>query len=119
MTTLHETFVGLTLALDYPMLIVTTVDQEERAGCLVGFSTQCSIGPPRYLVCLSDKNRTTRVAARAVALAVHFVPEAARDLAELIQLRLVRVLEHDGTLFLRYARAGAAARPGRPSQSIA
>ena len=83
MTTVRETFVGLTLAMDYPMLIVTTVDEQERSGCLVGFSTQCSIDPPRYLVCLSDKNHTTRVAARAAALAVHLVPETARDLAEL------------------------------------
>jgi flavin reductase (DIM6/NTAB) family NADH-FMN oxidoreductase RutF len=83
MTDLRDTFVGLTLDLDYPMLIVTTVDEEERSGCLVGFSTQCSIDPPRYLVCLSDKNHTTGVAARATALAVHFVPRSARDLAEL------------------------------------
>ena len=83
MTDLRDTFVGLTLDLDYAMLIVTTVDEEERSGCLVGFSTQCSIDPPRYLVCLSDKNHTTAVAARATALAVHFVPRSARDLAEL------------------------------------
>ena len=83
MTSTEQTFVRITVALDYPMLIVTTVAGEERAGCLVGFSTQCSIDPPRYLVCLSDKNRTTRVAARATALAVHFVPDTARDLAEL------------------------------------
>jgi flavin reductase (DIM6/NTAB) family NADH-FMN oxidoreductase RutF len=83
MTNMHDTFVGLTLALDYPMLIVTTAARGERSGCLIGFSTQCSIDPPRYLVCLSDKNRTTRLAARAAALAVHFVPGPARDLAEL------------------------------------
>lgn len=83
MTTAQETFGRITRALDYPMLIVTTVAGDERAGCLVGFSTQCSIDPPRYLVCLSDKNHTTRIAARATALAVHFVPEPARDLAEL------------------------------------
>jgi flavin reductase (DIM6/NTAB) family NADH-FMN oxidoreductase RutF len=83
MTDLRDTFVGLTLALDYPMHIVTTADGDERSGCLVGFTTQCSIDPPRYLVCLSDKNHTTRVAAQATALAVHFVPPSARDLAEL------------------------------------
>ena len=32
------------------------------SGCLVGFSTQCSIDPVRFIVCLSDKNHTTRVA---------------------------------------------------------
>jgi flavin reductase (DIM6/NTAB) family NADH-FMN oxidoreductase RutF len=80
----EETFIKITGELDYTMLIVTTVgDDRQRAGCLVGFSTQVSIDPPRYLVCLSDQNRTTRVAAHAAALAVHFVPESADDLAEL------------------------------------
>jgi flavin reductase (DIM6/NTAB) family NADH-FMN oxidoreductase RutF len=78
-----ETFIKITGDLDYTMLVVTTVAGEDRAGCLVGFSTQVSIDPPRYLVCLSDKNRTTRVAEHATALAVHFLPDTAEDLAEL------------------------------------
>jgi flavin reductase (DIM6/NTAB) family NADH-FMN oxidoreductase RutF len=69
--------------LDYPMFIVTTRSGEQLAGCLIGFATQCSIDPPRFLVCLSDKNRTTRLAQEADALAVHFVPSAAEDLAQL------------------------------------
>src|SRR3954447_21047402 len=69
--------------LDYPMFIVTASAGGERAGCLVGFATQCSIDPLRFLVCLSDKNRTFRVAQRAEMLAVHLVPEEAEWLAEL------------------------------------
>jgi flavin reductase (DIM6/NTAB) family NADH-FMN oxidoreductase RutF len=69
--------------LDYPMYLVTTRAGEELAGCLVGFATQCSIDPPRFLICLSDKNRTYRVAREAEALAVHFVPSTAEHLAEL------------------------------------
>jgi flavin reductase (DIM6/NTAB) family NADH-FMN oxidoreductase RutF len=69
--------------LDYPMFIVTARDDGERAGCLVGFATQCSIDPPRFLICLSEKNRTCRVASRAESLAVHFVPSSAEHLAEL------------------------------------
>jgi flavin reductase (DIM6/NTAB) family NADH-FMN oxidoreductase RutF len=69
--------------LDYPMFIVTVAAGGERAGCLVGFATQCSIKPPRFLVCLSDKNRTFRVAQNAELLVVHLVPEAADELAEL------------------------------------
>jgi flavin reductase (DIM6/NTAB) family NADH-FMN oxidoreductase RutF len=65
------------------MLLVTTASEDERAGCLVGFSTQCSIDPARFIVCLSDKNRTTRIASEAQGLAVHFPPADARDLAEL------------------------------------
>jgi flavin reductase (DIM6/NTAB) family NADH-FMN oxidoreductase RutF len=76
-------FIELTGGLDYPMLIVTTVSDGERAGCLVGFSTQCSIDPARFIACLSDKNHTTRVAARADCLAVHFLPADAIALAEL------------------------------------
>jgi len=69
--------------LDYPMFIVTATAGGERAGCLVGFATQCSIEPPRFLACLSDKNRTFRVAREAELLVVHLVPEDADELAEL------------------------------------
>lgn len=70
-------------ALDYPMFVVTTTDGNERSGCLVGFTTQTGIDPPRFLVCLSDKNHTMRVAERAEVLAVHLLPEGRHDIAEL------------------------------------
>ena len=35
----------------------------EPLGCLVGFTTQASIDPPRFIACLSHKNRTFRAAA--------------------------------------------------------
>src|SRR5215204_5442563 len=41
--------------LDYPMLIVTAEAGGERAGCLVGFATQCSIQPPRFLLGPEDR----------------------------------------------------------------
>jgi flavin reductase (DIM6/NTAB) family NADH-FMN oxidoreductase RutF len=69
--------------IDYPMLIITAGAGGERAGCLVGFWTQCSIDPLRFLVCLSDKNRTYRVAQDAELLAVHLVPADREDLVEL------------------------------------
>jgi flavin reductase (DIM6/NTAB) family NADH-FMN oxidoreductase RutF len=69
--------------LDYPMFIVTAAAGGERAGCLIGFATQTSIDPSRFLACLSRRNHTTRVAAAAERLAVHFVPDSAEDLAEL------------------------------------
>lgn len=83
MTSATETFTKIAGSLDYPMLVVTTRFEDERAGCLVGFSSQASIGPPRFLVCLSDKNHTFRVARRAQALAVHVLPAEAEDLARL------------------------------------
>ena len=79
----HEIVSGI----DYPMFIVTVNVSGERSGCLVGFATQASIDPPRFLVCLSDKNHTYRVARHADAVAVHLVPAAAGDLAELFGSR--------------------------------
>lgn len=78
-----EAFDRLLGMLDYPMFIVTARDEDERSGCLVGFATQVSIRPARFLVCLSDKNRTYRVARGCERIAVHFVPSDAGDLAEL------------------------------------
>lgn len=77
------TFHDLVADLDYPMLIVTVRAGSERAGCLVGFACQTSIAPPRFLICLSRKNRTYLVARHADVLAVHFVPRHAAALAEL------------------------------------
>ena len=68
---------------DYAMYVITAADGEERAGCLVGFATQCSIRPPRFLVCLSKVNRTYRLACRAQALGVHLLREDQRELASL------------------------------------
>jgi flavin reductase (DIM6/NTAB) family NADH-FMN oxidoreductase RutF len=79
----EETFVELATGLDYLMIVVTATSEAGPAGCLVGFSTQCSIDPPRYLVCLSDKNRTARVASQADVLAVHFLSADDRELARL------------------------------------
>jgi flavin reductase (DIM6/NTAB) family NADH-FMN oxidoreductase RutF len=78
-----EAFDTLVGRLDYPMFIVTVGDERERAGCLVGFATQCSVDPPRFAVCLSKNNRTFRVANDVDAMGVHVVPEDAGDLAGL------------------------------------
>ncbi len=79
----QQAFQRLVARLDYPMFVVTAAAGGERSGCLVGFTSQCSINPPRFLVCLSDKNRTFRVAQQADVLVVHLVPEDAADLAAL------------------------------------
>ncbi|MCU1467236.1 MAG: putative oxidoreductase [Actinomycetia bacterium] len=67
--------------LDYPMIIATTADGTERAGCLIGFSTQCSIKPPRYAVLISTKNRTAEVAVRAEIIVVHILRPGDKPLA--------------------------------------
>lgn len=78
-----ERFQELTAHFDYPMFVVTTAVGETRAGCLVGFCTQCSIDPARFVVFLSDKNYTYRVAKQADALGVHLVPADSGDVARL------------------------------------
>lgn len=78
-----STFDELVGQLDYSMFIVTAAADGARSGCLVGFASQSSIVPPRFLVCLSRTNRTYRVARGSAALAVHFVPADASALAEL------------------------------------
>jgi flavin reductase (DIM6/NTAB) family NADH-FMN oxidoreductase RutF len=57
----------LVARLDGPMAIVTVPD----SGCLVGFWTQCSIDPPRWLVAISKANHTHAHAVRASTVAVH------------------------------------------------
>lgn len=80
---LQTTFARLYAEVDATMLIVTCEAAGERAGCLVGFATQTSIDPPRFLVCISRRNRTFRIASQARTLIVHLVDERAADLAEL------------------------------------
>ena len=69
--------------LDYPMFVVTTVHGGERAGCMVGFTPQASIAPPRMLICLSVKNHTHRVAMQGNLLAVHVLDSDDGPLATL------------------------------------
>jgi flavin reductase (DIM6/NTAB) family NADH-FMN oxidoreductase RutF len=82
---LPTVFAKLMVALDYPMYVVTASARGERAGCLVGFGTQTSIHPERFLACISRENHTLRVAAEAPVLAVHLVSDdpRGRELAEL------------------------------------
>jgi flavin reductase (DIM6/NTAB) family NADH-FMN oxidoreductase RutF len=68
--------------IDYPMYVVTVAADGERSGCLIGFATQASIDPPRFLVCLSLANHTYRVAQGAAHLGVHLVPADRGDVAE-------------------------------------
>lgn len=78
-----DPFEQLVSLLDYPMYVVTTRAGDERSGCLVGFTSQVSIRPQRFLVGLSKRNRTYRVARQASHLAVHLLPRRHRELARL------------------------------------
>ena len=76
-------FEELVSHLDYPMIVVTVSDGAERAGCLVGFSTQCSIDPARYAVFISKRNHTSEVASRSKAMVVHLLRPGDDALARL------------------------------------
>jgi flavin reductase (DIM6/NTAB) family NADH-FMN oxidoreductase RutF len=76
-------FDELVAQLDPAMAVLTTVADDERAGCLIGFHTQCSIDPPRYVVWLSKANHTYRVGLHAQRFAVHFLDKGDLDLARL------------------------------------
>jgi len=78
-----EPFEKLVALLNYPMYVVTTQAHGVPAGCLVGFASQTSIHPPRFLVGLSTKNHTFRVAAEATHLAVHVFDRDHLDIVEL------------------------------------
>lgn len=79
-------FNALMAATDSAMVVVTTVAEDEPAGCLVGFHSQSSMSPQHYCIWLSKANHTYRVGLRATHFAVHFLSED--DLA---------VAEHFGT----------------------
>jgi len=76
-------FEKIVAALDFPMIVATTAVGEERSGCLVGFSTQCSIDPDRYAVFVSKKNHTFGVAARAETMVVHILRPGDERLARI------------------------------------
>ncbi|WP_433677883.1 flavin reductase family protein [Nocardia sp. CA-119907] len=66
-------FDSMVASADAPVFIVTVAVGDERSGCLVGFASQVSINPARFLVCLSKNNRTYRTAMGAAYVAVHLV----------------------------------------------
>ncbi|MFJ9174105.1 flavin reductase family protein [Streptomyces sp. NPDC102360] len=69
--------------LDPELCVVTAEADGERAGCLVGFASQCSIRPVRYVVWLSKANRTYGIAKNADHLAVHLLGREQHALARL------------------------------------
>jgi flavin reductase (DIM6/NTAB) family NADH-FMN oxidoreductase RutF len=68
-----DVYTSIVDQLDWAMVVVTARadDDGELGGCLVGFHSQCSIDPPRHLVCVSKLNHTWSVAQRSSELAVH------------------------------------------------
>lgn len=80
---LDETLGRVAANFDPTMVIVTVTDGRERAGCLIQFSSQCSIHPFRYWVAVSSNNHTFATVSRAETLAVHMPSASQRELASL------------------------------------
>jgi flavin reductase (DIM6/NTAB) family NADH-FMN oxidoreductase RutF len=80
-------FEAIARRLEYPMFVVTAAGEDRRAGCLVGFTTQSSLEPLRFIVCISRANHTFGVARGASVVAVHLLSAADGDLAELFGAR--------------------------------
>ena len=68
---------------DYPLFVVTTAADDEVSGCVAGFVTQCSIEPPRFLVCISKQNHSYLVAEKAAGLALHLLGAEQLEMASL------------------------------------
>jgi flavin reductase (DIM6/NTAB) family NADH-FMN oxidoreductase RutF len=82
-TTAEERLKDLLGELDPPMFLLTVAHGGERSGCLIGFASQVSIDPPRFLACVSKVNHTFTVAMASEHAAVHVAPDDDLDLARL------------------------------------
>ena len=76
-----EAFEAVVASVPTPFYVVTTAAGGERAGCLVGYASRCSIEPPRFAVWLSKVNHTYRVAVGAGTLVVHVLRTGDDELA--------------------------------------
>jgi flavin reductase (DIM6/NTAB) family NADH-FMN oxidoreductase RutF len=74
-------FEAIVKHLEYPMFVVSVAVDDDADACLVGFTSQCSIEPPRFTVFLSKVNRTYELATRAQILVAHRLRRDQHELA--------------------------------------
>jgi flavin reductase (DIM6/NTAB) family NADH-FMN oxidoreductase RutF len=99
-TPIGEAVNSFTDRVDHPLMVVTVADRlGSPSGCLAGFVTQCSIQPPRFLVCISKLNHTYFVAEQARYLALHLLGEDQTELASLFG-------EWSGDVICKFDRIG-------------
>ena len=79
---MSDAFDQIVSNLEYPMFVVSAASGGEADACLVGFTSQCSIDPPRFAVFLSKANHTYDVAQRADVLVVHRLRSDQHAIAE-------------------------------------
>lgn len=68
-----KAFTSLMSSVNSAVVVVTTVANDVRAGCLVGYHSQSSISPKQYCFWLSKANHTYRAGLLATHFAVHFL----------------------------------------------
>ncbi len=74
---------GLTATTNYPLYVATVSSSEAHSGCLAGFVTQCSINPPRFIVCISKANHTNLVVDKQSSICLHLLGSGQQAMAEL------------------------------------
>lgn len=87
------------------MFVVTAQHDGEHAGCLVGFTTQASMDPARFLVGLAVQNHTFDVARESSVLAVHLLRQDQTEIAALFG-------SETGDEIDKFARCGWQPGPG-------
>src|SRR5213082_262772 len=75
-------FESIVKHLEYPMFVVSAAADGDVDACLVGFTSQCSIDPPRFAAFLSTANHTFEVARSADVVVVHRLRADQHSLAE-------------------------------------
>jgi flavin reductase (DIM6/NTAB) family NADH-FMN oxidoreductase RutF len=78
----RDAFDRIVSNLDYPMFVVGAAADGDADACLVGFTSQCSIDPPRFAVFLSKANHTYELARESDVVVVHRLRADQHDLAE-------------------------------------
>lgn len=77
-----KAFTSLMGSANSAVVVVTTVADDVRAGCLVGYHSQSSISPQQYCFWLSKANHTYRAGLLATHFAVHFLTDDDLALAQ-------------------------------------
>ena len=76
-------FDAIVRSIDASMTVVTASMSGQDAGCLIGFHSQCSIRPERWVAWVSPANRSFPVITGANRVAIHFLGDDQHDLAVL------------------------------------
>jgi flavin reductase (DIM6/NTAB) family NADH-FMN oxidoreductase RutF len=77
-----DAFECIVKELEYPMFVVGAATDDDVDACLVGFTSQCSVEPPRFAVFLSKANHTFDLAREADVVVVHRLRADQHHLAE-------------------------------------